>query len=295
MVLYAPSSTSDLLCRYIALLRAGGLYPFTRLDVPSCCFCQIVKMHCMFCCYFNSSGAPVLSRSGDSFLMRANISLRAKDHIRMEKCRRVSVFYISGILRWTTACRNMARPCDRTHLRDQLKSCTYSGMACDNAKTSRFPRRNRQIKLKWPSLDKSLDPPGSLGEEDVMLQATFDPLLKHWGGTREIINIDRLYSWEYIKITVNTARCLVWRKKGSTTQLFADMCALPLAPLLDSVPKTNRNNSALVWVRHSAPPHNHRPLLPHTDAPLPQWCGTRSTVKGIEMGNIDWTRFSVEH
>lgn len=103
--------------------------------------------------------------------------------------------------------------------------------------TSRFPRRNRQIKLKWPSLDKSLDPPGSLGEEDVMLQATFDPLLKHWGGTREIIDIDRLYSWEYIKITVNTARCLVWRKKGSTTQLFADMCALPLTPLLDSVPK----------------------------------------------------------
>lgn len=180
MMLYAPSSTSDLVCRYIALLQAGGLYQFTRSDVPSCCFCQIVKMHCMFCSYFNSSGAPVLSRSGDSFLMRANILLRAKDHIRMEKCRR-SVFYISEILCWITACCNMARLCDRTHLRDQLKSCTYSGTACNNAKTSRFPRRNRQIKLKWPSLDKSLDPPGSLGEEDVMLQATFDPLLNTGG------------------------------------------------------------------------------------------------------------------
>lgn len=68
------------------------------------------------------------------------------------------------------------------------------------------------------------------------------------------------------------------------------MCALSPTPVLDSVNKKNHNSSALVWVRHSAPLHNHQPSLPHTGVPLPQWCGTHSTVKGIEMGNTDWTK-----
>lgn len=97
-----------------------------------------------------------------------------------------------------------------------------------------------------------------------------------------------------------TAECIkvytAWRptKDGFTTQQFADVCAWSLISVLHSVPKIlhNGNSSALVRVRHSAPPHNHRPPLPRTDAPLPQWCGTLSTVKGIEMGNRDWTHFS---
>lgn len=100
-------------------------------------------------------------------------------------------------------------------------------------------------------------------------------------GTMSIIDTDELYTEESIKIHILLG-VRSEEKTDSTTRQFSDVHE-------HRVPKTNQKSksSALVWVRHSAPPHSHRPLV---SSPLPQWCGTLSTVKGIETG--DWTKFS---